>query len=493
MLTSPCLTAIANLNQSTRKGTRKETIQRSLDPGTYFLRVQQRSGDLRYRLSGSTAAIAPQPSPITLQPSPIDPQPNSIDPQPHPIDPQPDPINPQPNPIDLTSTIEFSQSVYQITEGETTPFILIRTGSTADISQVQIVFSGGSLAVTGFPITITFDPGETTQEIPIESLQNSLRDDPRTANFQLISLSANTIANSDTELQVLDDDRPFNDNGSFNIEFDYRFDSIGWFTPEKKAALEVAANFWENAIEGDFIDASPGLRVPFIVNPETNARIDDFALDRQVDDLVVFMGARGLGGFLGFATRVGGFMGDGYPTFQASYLDTDFKPWLGIVSFDRWTNFFIDTTPETRNDIPLFQYDFISTAIHELGHVLGIGITPAFSNQLNFAGTAFIGENARRLTGNLGIPISFGLDHVQTTFAPSASGTPVMIPLIPLGDRLLPTIFDLAMLDDIGYQVNYGAAFTNSSLSFSQAQTTGRNNATPGFARCGCAGCLMSS
>lgn len=447
------------LNQSTRRRTQTETIQQTLDPGTYYLRVQRRSGDLRYTLSGST----------------------------NPIDPPPNPIAPPPSPINLTSSIQFSQSVYQMTEGETKPLILTRTGSTASTAQVSIAFNGGSLAVTGFPMTLTFNPGETTQEVPIEVFQDAVREDIKTANFQLTSLSANTIADSRTRLQVLDDDRPF------NVEFDYRFDTIGWFTPEKKAALEAAADFWENAIQDDFIDTFPGLRVPFIFNPETNARIDDFAINRTVDDLVVFVGARDLGFPLGVATPVGDLLGEGYFSFQFDYLGSDFQPWLGTVTFNRSTNFFVDTTPETRNDIPASQYDFINTTIHELGHVLGIGSALAYLNQINLAGTAFIGENARRLTSNLGIPVTTDFGHVQTNFTTSASGTPTMTPFSWLGNRLLPTIFDLAIFDDIGYQVNYSAASTNPFLGLSQNQATGRTNLTPGYAKCGCARCLVSA
>lgn len=441
------------LKQSHQRSTRTEVIEQTLDPGTYFLRVQRRSGDLRYRLSGSTTIVP-------------------------------------------TSTIQFSQTVYQITEGETRPFILTRTGSTATAAQVEISVVSSLTTFRNFPLRVTFNPGETTQVIPISIVQDLQQQDIETAIFQLTSLSADAIANSRTTLQILDDDRPF------NIEFDYRFDTIGWFTPEKKAALEAAASFWEKAIQEDFPSASAGLAVPYIFDPQTNTRIDNFSIDRQVDDLVVFVGARDLGGPLGVATQIGDFRGDGYPAFQDGYLGADFEPWFGTVTFDRSTNFFVDATPETRNDIPFVplsqlnsfnsnQSDFIDTAIHELGHVLGIGgFANAFFNQLDTS-TFFIGENALRETNGTGIPITANLAHIENGFAVPASGKPSMAPFGQFGQRFLPTVLDLAILDDIGYQIDYNAASINSFPS--RNRSIGQNNLTSVYARCACASCLTSS
>lgn len=54
------------IQRSARSGTRKETIQKVLNPGVYFIRVYQQSGKTRYRLSAS-ATPAPVNSRFNIQ------------------------------------------------------------------------------------------------------------------------------------------------------------------------------------------------------------------------------------------------------------------------------------------------------------------------------------------------------------------------------------------------------------------------------------------
>ncbi|NEQ26436.1 MAG: hypothetical protein F6K28_46880 [Microcoleus sp. SIO2G3] len=112
---------------------------------------------------------------------------------------------------------------------------------------------------------------------------------------------------------------------------------------------------------------------------------------------------------------------------------------------------------------------------------------------MNTSGTSFIGANALRVTNNTGIPLTSNRSHSANGYSIAASGIPSMAPFGQRGQRYLPTVLDLAILDDIGYQVDYSAAPVNSFPSLRQTRTYQQNNLTFAYARCACASCLVSS
>ena len=122
---------------------------------------------------------------------------------------------------------------------------------------------------------------------------------------------------------------------------------------------------------------------------------------------------------------------------------TNFEPWVGTVTFDfdaNWS-FGIDT-------VEAGEFDFISVALHEIGHVLGIGTAGIF-HQIGANGT-FDGFNARIVCDGLGIPLESNLSHVESGY----SGNSVLMdPTISAGTRSLPSDIDYALLADIGYEV----------------------------------------
>jgi hypothetical protein len=237
----------------------------------------------------------------------------------------------------------------------------------------------------------------------------------------------------------------------FNIAFNYDFDTNNFFTPERRNTLELAASIWENLLLDDFPDLPPGYAAT-ITNPSTGLTTN--VILPAIDDLLVYAGAAsppfgiyfnalGAGGYL--VTSQGSI-------FTNRYNSSDFEPWLGQISFDPTPNngsindwFFAQdlTTP-----IPASKFDFLSTALHELGHVLGITEgTPAFNNLVQNG--RFVGVNAQQLNPS-GIPLEPDLSHIQNNFA---NDTTLMDPQISNNVRNLPTKYDLALLADIGYQV----------------------------------------
>ncbi|MGK7902931.1 MAG: hypothetical protein AB4352_16280 [Hormoscilla sp.] len=236
-------------------------------------------------------------------------------------------------------------------------------------------------------------------------------------------------------------------NGNFNIEFDYRFDSSGFFNdPARRAALEAAADIWEGFIQDEFPDVPAGIEFT-VNNPSVSGREERIVLNSEIDDLLIFVGARPLpGSTLGEAGPDG--VDAAGTVFSNRLLGSNFEPWVGGLTFDTDANWFFDSTPNTDGDIPFGQSDFISTALHEIGHVLGFGTADIFE-QIGAGGT-FDGPNALNVNGGRPIPLEGNLSHVEEGFL---NDTVLLDPTSRNGTRTLPTQVDLALLADIGYEI----------------------------------------
>jgi hypothetical protein len=282
---------------------------------------------------------------------------------------------------------------------------------------------------------------------------------------------------------------------TFNIKFDYRFDTNRWFTPGKRRVLEAAASLWENIIQDNFPTVPTGTRTPNVLNPQTGRNIREFVTNYPIDDLVVFVGARNLP-----FTTLAQARSSGWNRTERRYTGADFQPWIGSMTFDSEVNWFFDLTPTTERDIPSNRYDFISVAAHELGHILGFsngaGGIDAFRNLTNESN--FIGRNARARNGGRPIPLEFrGSSHIDEGYQFGGSGRTLMEARIIRGVRTRPTVLDAAILDDIGYQINYRATFRNSAPPRVARQRSSLDivagNSDSTYAYCGCSSCLVSS
>jgi hypothetical protein len=185
-----------------------------------------------------------------------------------------------------------------------------------------------------------------------------------------------------------------------------------------------------------------GTSTPFVVNPRTG-NSDLFVTDRPIDDLLVFVGARALGGSTLAESGPSGFFLN-----ESRYVGNNFEPWIGTMAFDSGVNWFFDPTPESANDIPGNSFDFLSTAIHELAHVLGFGTSAIFEDLTS--GSRFNGSNARAANNGSSIPLSGDLAHIQDGFLVNGVET-LMDPTTVTGVRTLATPIDVAILADIGY------------------------------------------
>ncbi len=240
---------------------------------------------------------------------------------------------------------------------------------------------------------------------------------------------------------------------AFNIEFDYRFDSTGFFDEnthaDRRAALEKAAKIWEGLIGDEFVDVRAGTTFS-IDDPSADGTSRQITLANPIDDLLIFVGAESLSGALG----IGGFdgvdaEGDVFSqrisgNFRGQTV-TDFEPWAGTISFEKnadWS-FSLDGAVAGMND-------FLTIALHEIGHVLGFGTAKAF-NALVSPDGMFTGVNAQAENGGAPVPLQPDVSHVEDGFD---GGTVLMDPTATTGTRTEPSNLDLAMLADIGYQTD---------------------------------------
>ncbi len=250
------------------------------------------------------------------------------------------------------------------------------------------------------------------------------------------------------------------DDLAFNIRFDYTYDTTGFFDdPDRRAALGAAASIWESIILDEFQNVAAGVSFS-ITNPSNSAEEVTVTLDQEIDDLLVFVGAEDLGGWytgtdglqyirLGDATREGyDAAGDVltsriWDSFRA-VPTTDFEPFAGTITFN--TNAAVNWHFGA-DDPTAGLHDFFTTVFHEIGHNLGFGSSGPYANLVTTEG--FVGPNA--LAVNNGSPIPISGSHIESGFA---GDTTLMDPSRVSGTRVYPTVYDLAILADIGYQID---------------------------------------
>jgi hypothetical protein len=230
--------------------------------------------------------------------------------------------------------------------------------------------------------------------------------------------------------------------------------------PEAWEDLNFVGQFY--APFADSLSAISGASVTF-PHPDTgNAAFGLNNFSVPANTVVIFVGGRDLDGNQVGGGAVGGPNG-AFPRGQGTIVGSsanDFASWGGVVSFDTKTStgvdrnwhFGVDSLPGT------FQVDFLSVAMHELGHVFGFGASASLENKVS--GGLLQGAASTALYGG-GVPMVFNPganmhehwgDGVTSPPyanqpAPSFSGT------LRLGRRVLLTPLDYAGLKDVGWQV----------------------------------------
>jgi hypothetical protein len=276
---------------------------------------------------------------------------------------------------------------------------------------------------------------------------------------------------------------------ALTIEIRYELAGSQFYNqPGAKEALRAAADFYEDLITDHLGPINPAdykgaVWTPTYAHPNTGAEVVMTAQANLVvpaDTIIIYAGSANLGAP---AARAGAgaaklATGGGLTWWNQVYNrgepgaiqitasgwgppPTDFAPWGGVIFFNSAiTNWNFSTSDATGTTSP----DALSVALHELGHILGLGIYRTDCSWLTLiAGGRFTGPLA---TQSFGVgPQTDGV-HVFPGSVRSraygcfgiAHGTPVL-PLmsasLPASHAFnVPTDLDLAMLRDIGWEVN---------------------------------------
>lgn len=243
---------------------------------------------------------------------------------------------------------------------------------------------------------------------------------------------------------------------AFSIEFDYRFDTVGFFTVERRALLEAAAEVWEERLLDDFVEIPAGTPVAVKDPRDLDADTRVLELDAPIDDVLVFVActndldlresARTRTATL-LTSRHGAEFRD---ALERRWYGQDYEPWTSSIAFGCDAPFFWDESLDSVDDIPNDQQDFSSTALHELGHVLGVGTSDAYRAHITSDGDEFLGPRTVEVFGG---PLPLEPDaHVASRI--SFENTRVLMDdTLSARTRVLPSRLDMALLEDIGYRV----------------------------------------
>ena len=254
---------------------------------------------------------------------------------------------------------------------------------------------------------------------------------------------------------------------AINIEFNYDFDTNNFFnTQAKKDVLSAAGSYFSNLITDDLTAITSGGVNSFNINfsnpgSGVSETINDYSV--AADTLIVYAGGRNLGGSLGLGGP-GGFGVGGTSTFVNNAVSrgelgdtlgataTDFAPWGGSISFNTSSTWYFD--PDVSTDADVINNDFYSVALHEIGHLLGLGTADSWDNLVS--GTDFAGVESNSVFGS-DVPLDGDLSHWAEDTLSLANGVSqeaAMDPNITTGTRKVFTDLDVAALKDVGWEVS---------------------------------------
>ena len=263
---------------------------------------------------------------------------------------------------------------------------------------------------------------------------------------------------------------------AITFQFDYSLDATNFFdpiiNPGRQQVLEQAGNELGSRLQDTILEIIPH---KFNVADTWTATFEDPATGGtfDVEDLIVgeniirvYVGARNLGGSLGeggpgFASSVTGVqqwvdtvLGRGQEgALGPDNTQTDFAPFGGSIAFDESANWYfgLDTV-----GLEAGEFDFFSTAIHELAHVIGFGTAPSFNNLVS--GGRFVGPSSiLEYDGSGPVPLE-NPGHWRQDLEDNGAEV-ALDPDLADGVRKNLTSLDYAALNDLGWQVDGGGAY----------------------------------
>lgn len=262
---------------------------------------------------------------------------------------------------------------------------------------------------------------------------------------------------------------------ALKIEFDFTYDTRGFFTDvftgspiaERRAILEQAASFYTgftdalSAITPQMGDHwSVRITHPSLGGPQIT--LSNLAI--PADTLRIYVGGSASApGVLGFANTGFNLTATGSNTFVDAVTTrgqtnavgpsaTDYGVWGGMMWFNAANDWYFGSDA---SGLQPGRPDFLTTATHEIGHILGFGEADSWLAQIDTEGR-FVGATSIAAYG-APVPLdqfeSHWAEGTMSTYAGLVQET-LMDPSTPRGERQLPTLLDYAGFADIGWQVS---------------------------------------
>ncbi|WP_432798307.1 PEP-CTERM sorting domain-containing protein [Poriferisphaera sp. WC338] len=256
---------------------------------------------------------------------------------------------------------------------------------------------------------------------------------------------------------------------AIDINFDYRFDTQGMFSdPTRRAALEAAATVYDRFTD-NLLAINPDAQNTWslsINRPDGGGNVTLNNLNVNAQSITVFVGGWGFHpSVLGWAgagniTNVSGSIA-WQQTIQArgqlGALDpnpTDYGVWGGAITFNKNVDWHFDLNTDPAEN----QQDFLTTAMHEIGHILGFGEAASWGQHIQGDaenGYTFHGQNSLDLIGH---PIAldrYGSHWAEGTYSVIDGNLQetAMDPSTPRGQRQWMTDLDYAGFADIGWEI----------------------------------------
>ncbi len=255
---------------------------------------------------------------------------------------------------------------------------------------------------------------------------------------------------------------------ALTLQFDYRFDSANFFAdPSRQSVLNAAGTYFSSLLTDSLTaitSSGQNLFTAEFLAPSTlqSTLIPNFSV--AADTLVVFVGGNStLGaGTLGQGGP-GGYSAQGSPAFlntvamrgqsapTTGQSATEFAPWGGSVIFNSTAQWYFDSDVTTTEAFA--GSDFYSVALHELGHLLGLGTADSWFTLISngvFTGAATVAAKGAS------VPVTADRGHWAEGTQGVVNGQPqetAMDPTLTVGSRKRFTNVDVAALDDIGWQI----------------------------------------
>lgn len=264
---------------------------------------------------------------------------------------------------------------------------------------------------------------------------------------------------------------------AITIEFDYTYDTRGLFTDlatgtpllERRAILDQAASFYStftDTLTAITPQAGDSWSVQMTHPSLAGGAVTLNNINIAADTLRIYVGgSNSAPGVLGFADTGYNLTATGSDAFvdavttrgQANTTGpaaTDYGVWGGMIWFNAVNDWYFGSDS---SGLTIGRPDFLTTATHEIGHILGFGEADSWQALINngyFTGSASVA------TYGGAVPVDQYGSHwaqgVSSTYDGVVQGT-LMDPSTAKGQRELPTVLDYAAFKDIGWQVNVTA------------------------------------